>query len=263
MKILSQRVKAAEAGYFKPENEEAILRRRDQLVKDGKLQSVTMPGKRHSGDVLPEILSHEMVLNTNRAPQEYVRTKGYNVVIPKQSDMAKYAKEFTRPSIYDSLGAKELKSARDKWKGTTQDGTSIFDVSAARQLMLENEKKKSMDRKARLVHVGPKPLPPQVVRVAGVPIIAVPEPTAGRALLWGTILAVWTGSVCATYTCRALDIKTAEDIGPAFREAMSPLAGYFFNMGSGLREKVLNGELAMDTSSVSYKLRETLHTTSR
>lgn len=264
MKILQSRVKAAETAHFKPEMEDQILRRRDQLIKEGQIQNLTMPSVRSSVDTLPEILSHQLPLNlSNRQSQQVVNSAGYTVARPSQSAIAKFASDFSRPSIYDSLGSKELRSARDKWSSHTLDGKSIFDVNAAQDLMLEEHNAKKAAKKARLVNVGAKPPPPPVLRVGGVPLLLLPEPTAGRALLWGTVLAVWAGSAAASFTCNQLDINSASDVAPKFREALEPLAAFFHSAGSGVRTKVVNGDLTMDTSSFSYKLRETMTTSSR
>lgn len=256
MKILQGRVKAAETSYFKPEMENQITRRRDQLLKEGRLQSVTMPDVRRTWDVLPEILSHELPLDFQRT--KVLNSKGYSVARPSQSEVARFANEWSRPSIYDSLGATELNSARRKWSSHVTEGKSIFDIRAAHDLMQADVQKKSVDKSARLVNVGPKPVAPQTIRIAGVPVIALPEPTAGRALLWGTILAIWAGSATATYTCRALDINSIADVGPKFKEALQPLGEFMQALGTDVKTKVVASELEMDTSSFSYKLRETI-----
>lgn len=265
MKILQGRVKAAETAHFKPEMEDQILRRRDQLIKEGRIQNLTMPSGpvRSSVDTLPEILSHDLPLNLKSQRQQFVNSKGYTVARPAQSQIAKFANDWQRPSIYDGLGSKQLKASRDKWAHHTLDGKSIFDVNAAQDFMLSESNRKSAEKKARLVNIGAKPPPPPVLRVAGVPLLVLPEPTPGRALLWGTVLAVWAGSATASYTCSKLEIKSTSDILPKFKAAMEPFAERFRLAGSGLRTKVLNGEMAMDTSSFSYKLKDTMTVSTR
>mmetsp|Transcript_4679 Transcript_4679/g.5422 ORF Transcript_4679/g.5422 Transcript_4679/m.5422 type:complete len:259 (+) Transcript_4679:183-959(+) len=253
MKIFAGRLKAAEGSYFKPEQESTILRHREQLKKEGRLDKIVISAQ-NSGDVLPEILSHTMPMNR---PEHRIKVvdKGYNAFQPDKARNAGY--DLTRrPSIYDNLQGAAFKAPRSKWASATLDGTSLFEAKKAQQLMLD-EKARKLERKARLIHVGAKLEAQPVLKLAGIPLKLLPEPTVGKALFWGTVLCVWGGSAAATAVCKALDINTVEDFKPRFREFLSPMASSMYQAGSGVREKVLDGELAMDTGSMSYKLRET------
>jgi len=170
MKILQGRVKAAETAHFKPEMEDQILRRRDQLIKEGRIQNLTMPSGpvRSSVDTLPEILSHDLPLNLKSQRQQFVNSKGYTVARPAQSQIAKFANDWQRPSIYDGLGSKQLKASRDKWAHHTLDGKSIFDVNAAQDFMLSESNRKSAEKKSTAgQHWGQTPSSTRATRRRG------------------------------------------------------------------------------------------------
>lgn len=50
-----------------------------------------------------------------------------------------------------------------------------------------------------------------------------PAMTPGRAMLWGTVLAVWGTAALVASTARSLGIQGAEDAGPKLRAALQPL----------------------------------------
>lgn len=258
MKIFAGRVKAAETSYFKPDQEDIILRRKEQLKADGRLDSVrTRIAAQNHGDVLPEILGHHLPMRAMKDRALKTSDIGYKVFRPTASSIGGAARDFNRPNIYDGLTNMKLGAGRGKWQASNLEGTSLFDANAAQKLM-DVERAKAVEKRARLVNVGIKPEAPQVIKLFGVPLRSMPEPTPGRAMFWGTVLCVWLGSATASLMCSQFDIKSAADVQPKMREAMMPMADSFRESAGGIREKVLNDELAMDTGSLAFKLKETL-----
>jgi len=258
MKIYAGKLKANEGSYFKADLQLAVKKHRARLEQEGRLKS---EGKdfttQNNQDVLPEILSHQPKLDLSQVHfDKFKRDRGYYVARPEKTKFGEFFIEYNRPNFYSGmlLGGK-INTGRGKWDQSSQGDASLFNVSDAKRLMDEHHAKA---KKMRSLHnVAPvKPMP--VVDIAGVPLKLFPEPSPGRAMFWGTILAVFAGGIVGKFVCRTLEINTIDDVKPNIKVALEPVAGSISSNFEQTRQQVASGETFLDTTGFSNGLKRTM-----
>jgi len=255
MKIFAARSKAVEGSYFKPEQDIAVRQHADLLKSQGRFDQVPSRTANVAGavNVLPEILSHELPLDITRQAARVSTSKGYYVSKPKPMFGA-MADSFMRPSIYSNvlIGGDVIRTGRVKWDASQVGGESLFDVGAARRLI--EEEAENQAKRARFLNVKPvKPMP--ILTLGGIPLKLFPDPSGGRALFWGTLIAVWMGSALGSFTLKTLNVSTVEEFKPAMKQTLAPFRDYCRDYTADFRERVANGETAYDTSGFADSLK--------
>lgn len=253
MDLLSNLTKAQESRYFKPEQEEAVLRIRHALQRKGTLQSGV--AKSVSNSTLAEILAHEVPLNLDKKLTEIRNKKEFISSARKRNAFQGMLEDLTRTTYIDKMAlGSSLGTGRGKFSAATLAGeASLFNVADAQKLILNDSAAIKSDRLAHTFARRPDP----VLELGGVPIKLFPEPTAGRALFWGTVLAAWIGAGTAIYAVKALDIRSVDDVKEKFQAAMRPVGENVREYAAPFAEKVHSSE-SIDASAFANTLKSTI-----
>eukprot|EP00891_Asterochloris_glomerata_P005458 jgi/Astpho2/5458/fgenesh1_pg.00077_%23_6_t len=118
---------------------------------------------------------------------------------------------------WSTLGT-PISFGRARW---TVDDASIFSVADGKKLAQTPHNPPTFYERLRAEKLQRAALETPLVR--GMRLL--PEFTPGRAMLWGTILAVWGTAAVFASTARSLDIKTAEDAPEKLRGVFEPIVG--------------------------------------
>lgn len=255
MDLLSNLTKAQESRYFKPEQEEAVLRIRHALQRKGTLHSATP--KTASNSTLSEILAHEVPLNLDKKLTEMRNKKEFISSARKRNAFQGIMEDLTRTTYIDKMAlGSSLGTGRGKFSAASLSGeASLFNVADAQKLILNDSA--AINLKAdRLAHTFAR-RPDPVLELAGVPLKLFPEPTAGRALFWGTFFAAWIGAGTAIYAAKALDIHSVDHVKEKFQAAIRPFGESVREYAAPFAEKVQNSE-SVDASAFANTLRSTI-----
>jgi hypothetical protein len=143
-----------------------------------------------------------------------------------------------------------LSLGRGKWQASsgTVEGTSLFDVKAAYKLIDGTDA--TLPRQRAVA-----PAPETVITLGNKLFRVFPDFTPGRALVWGTLLAVWGTSAVVVRTARRLEIQSIDDVRSALNEALTPMAGRIQHQVDPYREVLVAGDKSFMESDLSKQLK--------
>lgn len=203
MDSFATRLSALEGSYFRVEEKQALERHLAKLVDEGKISSEVLESlqQRAQGGAAPGIPTE--VRGRPQGEYIYQHKKG-GLPTPNL------------PSIrHWSLGT-PISMGRGRW---TADGVSIFDVQAGKELAQTSRPQATMLEMRRAQAIQRAALATPLVQGYR----WYPEMTPGRALFWGTLLAVAGTAVGSKIACIVLDIKGVDDIAVKINESFSPM----------------------------------------
>jgi hypothetical protein len=208
MESFAARLNAAEGSFFRLEQRQATVRHIEKLVDQGKLPEATLSGLEastfaHAGfQDIPVT-----VINSKPASEVVFRYNGQPV--PKMSATESWAR----------LGTTKVSLGRARWN---TDGASIFSVQDGKRLAQTPVKEPTAWELNRMRKISKAAVDTRVVQ--GIRLM--PEYTPARALLWGSILALWgTGAIVAT-VARRLEIHESQEASEKLREVLTPYIGF-------------------------------------
>lgn len=262
---LSFRGRAVEGTFFKAETDQCLLERAASLGVRGRDASVSgvvsSPTASSAVDMLPEVLAHYLPVDVHRPLTTKVHSHDYKVHQPQFAKSTGLYKELTRKTYVDTLTlGSSMNTGRSKWAGGTlesEPNTSIWSVGEAQRLMLLGADS-DPHREQRLRFVNP-PKPQPVVTIANTPLRLLPDPTPGRALFWGTIMAVWCGAASAKLLLHAFEVQNMSEIRPKMGPLVASVGSSVGSVFNPVKEWRANSSMgdAME-SKFSRKLKATM-----
>lgn len=208
MNSFTARLNAVEGSYFLTEQNDAIKNHLESLVKQGKLPTSALDS------LAPSQMAKDMgqvpVTIINSRPASEVIFSYTGVPVPRMSTTESWAR----------LGTTKVSLGRAKWSA---DGASIFSVNDGKRLAQTPVREPSAWEASRARKIAQAA---QIDKRVVQGIRLMPEYTPARAMLWGSIIALWaTGAVTAS-VARSLDIHTAEEASEKLRSAFEPFVHY-------------------------------------
>lgn len=232
----ASRQRAAEGHWFATEGSQAVMRHLEKMVQEGKVERAVLEAAQRAQEGSAASGPPTEVVNRRK---EYVYQHRPGLVpAPRWND-----KRYMQMGTQISLG-------RARW---SIDDASIFSVADGKRLAQEPPPRASYYEELRLRKIQAAAM--ETPTMAGYRLL--PKFTPGRAMMWGTILALWgTGALVAT-TARQLDIHTSEEVPSRLRPVfegfaaslqgwLAPLRGSFSvtaMAGDAMREDARQSEL--------------------
>ncbi|KAK9817724.1 hypothetical protein WJX72_001239 [[Myrmecia] bisecta] len=226
---------AREASFFRQADNLATKKHLERLVSEGKIPQAALVAIEEAAEKLNSYGSTQPTV-VGRHPSEYIyqHTKS----------------QFPAPRVTSYGLGTQVSLGRARW---TSDGASIFSVQDGKRLAQTPPKEPTIYEQARMARMARNQLETPLVR--GYRLL--PEFTPGRALMWGTIFAVWGSAALVVSTARQLGIHKVEDANDALRNVFSP-----FVAGATERLAPLQGTLSIpsplreqEPSELAKKLR--------
>jgi hypothetical protein len=231
--------------------EEQLVQRKniERLVKEGKLPESALAdfdaaasrtasrSAASTSDGTPSLHDLPVTVNKGRPKGEYVyqHIKG-PLPVPKQE------------VSWSTLGT-PVSFGRARW---TVDNASIFSVADGKRLAQTPLKEPTLYERLRAEKMQRAQLQSPVVK--GLRLL--PEFTPGRAMFWGTVLALWGTAAVVLTTARRLDIHTTEDASDKIRGVFTPAIGWLERTLGPVREKLQSTDLTVtQPSEFSRQLR--------
>jgi len=238
--MLKGRAKAVEGSFFKAETDTALLQHARTLPERtaavGQASRYAFPTHAAANDMLPEVLAHHLPVDRTRMLAEMRKRPDYFVHRPASQAVGGLFNELTRKTYVDqvTLGS-TMSTGRSKWAGGIMESekTSIWNVGDASRLMMDSADQQ--ERRMRLRYVVP-PKPVQTVSIAGTPFRMMPEPTAGRALFWGTIAAACMGAAAFKTIQHGCGITSVDDVKPKLQPALAPVARWLNELTQPIKD---------------------------
>lgn len=235
-----------EDAFFKQEQEKAVLDMLDRMMKAGRdikaIKQTAAPA--NTAGVLPQVMAQQLRLERPRRAEERRVQQFYKFQKGNRPLWSPPAMSVLHSPMYvdkATLGS-SVSLGRAKWNAghTTVEGASIFDVKKGVNLASGDGAPAAA---AGPIEALPKykqaKLPvPQVADIMGVKFRLLPEYTPGRALVWGSILALWGTSVVVMRSARALDITSIDDANSKLSVALKPVVSTFQTNFTPLKDKV-------------------------
>jgi len=238
----TKRQRSMEEAFFKQEQEKAVLDMLDRMMKAGRdLKTIKQTAEpTNTASVLPQVMAQQLRLERparaeeRRVQQFYKFQKGNR---PLWSPPAMSV--LNSPMYVDkaTLGS-SVSLGRGKWNAghSTVEGASIFDIKKGADLASGGGSAEALESMPKYKQVK---LPtPQVADVMGVKFRLLPEYTPGRALVWGSILALWGTSVVVMRAARSLDITSVDDANGKLSGAAAPIVSGCATYLSPLKDTV-------------------------
>lgn len=208
MNAFSSRLNAVEGSYFLTEQNNATKKHLERLVEQGKLPASAL--EPISNASIATRMGQVPVTIINSRPSSEVIFEYTGVPVPRMSSTESWAR----------LGTTKVSLGRAKWSA---DGASIFSVNDGKRLAQTPVREPSAWEASRARKIAQAA---QVDKRVVQGIRLMPEYTPARAMLWGSIMAVWaTGAITAS-VARSLDIHTAEEASEKMRSAFEPFVHY-------------------------------------
>ena len=132
-----------------------------------------------------------------------------------------------RPLQSFGLGT-QFSLGRGRW---TSDDVSVFSVSEGKKMASTPPKAITNYENLRMMKIQKAAL--ETPTMAGYRLL--PELTPGRAMLWGTVIAIWATSAVVATTMRNLDINGTQDASSKMRAVVGPWAEALQNKLAPLR----------------------------
>lgn len=208
---------ARESGFFRSSDNESLLQRLRDLVKRG--------------------IVDEAVLKSAEA-----KFKAPTVINKPEFARFEYVKGVTpvprRPpsGAMGNLGS-QVNMGRMRW---TSDGVSIFSVSDGKELASTPAKPLNHYENIRMQKIQKAALQTPTV-LGGYRVL--PAMTPGRALLWGTVLAIYGTSAVVMSTASYLEIKSIGDVRETMARVLGPLGRSLKDGMAGLSAMRGQGEV--------------------
>lgn len=240
--------KALENSYFLKVQEEAADRHRTRLMKidpQRLARAAAGAGASPSSSMLPQIAAHSLRL----APPTRAEL---NRTVTKYVEMDPLRRPPMNPMFVSNLQlGNKLSVGGAKWiaSSTTVEGASIFSAGSALELM-EGNKSPLLPPQRSLPKLD---LP--TVQLGSMRLKLFPDFTPGRALLWGSLLAVWGTSAVAVRTAKAMGIHSLEDVRSRFGSALAPVRGSMHATLEPFRDTFAGSHEAVASSDFSQRLR--------
>lgn len=239
MAAFQARSAAFENSYFHTEQKLATARHMERMVSKGLLPASALAAL-DAVDTAPHITYPDGIPTTvkGRPQGEFV----YNHV--------KSIFPVLKPSGVDKfkLGT-QVSFGRARW---TVDNASIFSVEDGKRLAQTPHKEPTAFERIRAAKLARATLESPTVQ--GYRLL--PVFTPGRAMLWGTILAVWGTAGAVMTASRQLGIQGAEDAPGAIESLVRPWVGFAERMFAPLREQyALPESRGVDPPELAVRLR--------
>lgn len=245
---VARRQAAMENSYFLKLQEEAAERHRARLMKVDPQRLARAAGGVGAGpssSMLPQIAAHSLRLAPPTESQ-VIRT------VTKYVEKDPLRRPPMNPMFVSNLQlGNKLSVGGAKWiaSSTTVQGASIFSAGSALELM-EGNKSPLLPPQRSL----PK-LDMPIVQLGSMRVKLFPDFTPGRALMWGTLLAVWGTSAVAVRTAKAMGISSLEDVRSKFGDALAPIKGSMHATLEPFRDTFAGSHEAVAGSDFSQRLR--------
>lgn len=218
MDAFAARLNAAEGSFFRSEQRAATERHLQRLVDAGKLPGTALAPVGAPAPAAPGLFADVPVTVINSKPASEVVFQYNGIPVPRMSATESWAR----------LGTSKVSLGRARWGS---DGASIFSVQDGKRLAQTPPKLPTPWELNRARKIADASVDARVV--SGIRLM--PEYTPARAMLWGSILALWgTGALVAT-AARSLDIHSKEEAGAKLREAIVPYVGWSARLFHPLR----------------------------
>jgi len=212
------RRKAQEERFFKLEQEREFHAYTKKLKASGRFDSIPTRSASSlvSAGTLPQVMAHQLRLAV--PPSEQAARVDTRTV-----DRSFMQRTHAPGMVSGGLGSSRMSLGASKWAGA--EGVTIFNVNKATALMSEQpEHLKNGAGEALECRIAKHLVDTNFVEIGGKKIKLMPDPTPGRAFAWGGTLAIWATAAITVGACRALDIKTMDDMKRVMRAKLSPLA---------------------------------------
>lgn len=209
---------AVEGAYFRKEQENALRKQLEKLVGNGQLsQSALQPQNRNQ---LVEAVS-------NRFPAtsaSHVALSDVPVTVLRGSPNGEYVYQHVKGKVpvpkqkmpWSTLGT-PVSFGRARW---TVGDASIFSVDDGKRLAQTPHKPLTFYERVRLEKQQKASIETPLVQ--GYRLL--PEFTPGRAMFWGSILAVWGTAAVVMSTAKSLNIHTTADASDKLQGIVAPMA---------------------------------------
>jgi len=222
MSLLSfaARGNAIEGSYFRREQDYAVRKQLEKLVNDGQLPQSALQQPQTDLQLAADVsnrgtgasTSHSISLSDvpmtvvkGRAKGDYVYQHVKGVVpVPRTA------------ASWSTLGT-PVSFGRARW---SVDDASIFSVDDGKRLAQTPHKPSTFYERIRLEKQQKAAMETPLLQ--GYRLL--PEFTPGRAMLWGTIFAIWGTAAVVVTSAKSLDIKTTEEASAKLREVVAPMA---------------------------------------
>jgi hypothetical protein len=212
--------RAEELRYVKEMETKYLMERLEQLVAEGRVPSpgealTHAPGSRMQqavgmGGLGKKAMSHAVELRRSKEIPVFEYVKGVTPV-PRKG---------VKADVHGAGLGTRIALGRNKW---VSDGVSIFSVADGKKLASTETKALNHYENIRMMKIQKAALETPTV-LGGLRVL--PECTPGRALMWGTVLALWgTGAIVAS-TAKYLDIRDASQAPEKIRMALSPMGSW-------------------------------------
>jgi len=239
-----------EEKFFKAEQERAVEAYVKRLKAEGRYESAMKAasarvGVERASSALPQIMAHDLRLSAHREVKHETR------IIDREFMNRHTLTKNLRYTDGFLMGGR-VSLGKSKWTaGTTGsgvEGTTIFSVSKAPELMASQTKHVSNSLESR---VAKHMVDTTFVEIAGKRLKLLPDPTPGRAMAWGGTLAIW-GTLGLTLTaCKALEIHNVGDVSMVMKRNLEPYA-------DALKDRLspLKAHFTVDPESNAPKFRD-------
>ncbi len=199
---------AREAGYFRSSDKDTLLKRLKSLVEEGKVD---------------ESVLKSAEAKFNRASAKVINTREFS-----RFEYIKGVTPVPRKAPSGSLGnlGGQVNMGRMRW---TSDGVSIFSVADGKELASTPAKPLNHYENIRMRKIQKAALQTPTV-LGGYRVL--PEMTPGRALLWGTVLAIYGTSAVVMSTASYLEINSLGEVRETMARVLGPL-------GRGLKDGMM------------------------
>lgn len=237
MSGFAARGNAVEGSFFRKEQEFALRKQLERLVAAGRLPESAL--QQHT----------PLDLVANRGPHASTSVSDVPVSVFKGRPASDYVYQHVKgvvpvpkPTMSWSTLGTPISFGRARW---TVDDASIFSVDDGKRLAQTPHKPLTFYERIRLEKQQKAALETPLVK--GIRLL--PEFTPGRAMLWGSILAVWGTAALVVSTAKSLDIKTTEEASDKLREVIAPMASQFSTALTPLKSVVSASQMRSEHQS--------------
>lgn len=241
MSGFAARGNAVEGSFFRKEQEFALRKQLERLVAEGQLPQSALQQQQTPLDLV-----------ANRGPNastSHVSVSDVPVSVLKGRSASDYVYQHVKgalpvpkPTVSWSTLGTPVSFGRARW---TVDDASIFSVDDGKRLAQTPHKPLTFYERIRLEKQQKAAIETPLVK--GIRLL--PEFTPGRAMLWGSILAVWGTAALVASTAKSLDIKTTEEAAGRLREVIAPMASQFSTVLTPLKSAVSATQMRSERQS--------------
>lgn len=208
---------AVEGSYFRKEQEFALRKQLERLVGEGQLPKSALQQPQSALQLVAGAANRGSMASTSIADVPVSVLKGR----PAGEYVYQHVKGIVpvpKPTVSWSTLGTPVSFGRSRW---TVGDASIFSVDDGKRLAQTPHKPLTFYERIRLEKQQKAAIETPLVK--GIRLL--PEFTPGRAMLWGSILAVWGTAAIVMSTANSLKIKTTEDASDKLRDIIAPMAG--------------------------------------